>query len=175
MGSNETFKENKDAPTYGSSIPVPNVQELLVNHGAAKEVLQNMKDAASQFFDLPLEEKNKYAMPSNDIQGGADLDWSDALILVVYPSHYRKLKFWPESPKGFKEIIEEYPKEIGKVEVELLQSLSVIMGMDKDTCTAQTIGASIPCELLPCLLQTRPSTRLSTNIMGGYTMGQLPQ
>ena len=24
-----TFKENEDAPTYGSSVPVPNVQELV--------------------------------------------------------------------------------------------------------------------------------------------------
>lgn len=61
----------------------------------AKEVLQNMKNAASEFFELPLQEKNKYAMPADDIQGYGHayvvseeqiLDWSDALILVVYRS-----------------------------------------------------------------------------------------
>jgi isopenicillin N synthase-like dioxygenase len=65
-------------------------------------VLQGMKDATAEFFGLPLEEKNKYSMPANDIQGYGHasvvseeqiLDWSDALILVVYPSHYRRLKF----------------------------------------------------------------------------------
>ena len=29
MGSNETFTENEEAPTYAPSIPVPNVQELV--------------------------------------------------------------------------------------------------------------------------------------------------
>ncbi|XVE61920.1 hypothetical protein DITRI_Ditri06bG0076900 [Diplodiscus trichospermus] len=113
----------------------------VVNHGVAKEVLQKMKDAAAEFFELPLEEKNKYAMPSNDIQGYGHayvvseeqiLDWSDALILVVHPPYYRKLEFWPKSPNGFEEIIEEYSNSIRNVGMELLQSFSQIMGMDKD-------------------------------------------
>ena len=41
----------------------------VVNHGVAKEVLQNMKEAAAEFFDLLLEEKNKFSMASDDIQG----------------------------------------------------------------------------------------------------------
>lgn len=83
----------------------------MVNQGVEKEVMQKMKDVAAEFFELPLEEKNKYAMPSNDIQGYGHahvvseeqiLDWSDALILVVHPSHYRKLEFWPKSPNGIR-------------------------------------------------------------------------
>ncbi|XVF55246.1 hypothetical protein PTKIN_Ptkin06aG0021800 [Pterospermum kingtungense] len=114
----------------------------VVNHGVAKEVLQKMKDAAAEFFELPLEEKNKYAMPSNDIQGYGHayvvseeqiLDWSDALILVVHPSNYRKLEYWPKSPKGIEETIEEYSNAIRKVAIELLQSFSLIMGMEKDS------------------------------------------
>lgn len=81
-----------------------------MNHRVPKEVLQNMKNATTEFFELPLEEKNKYAMPSDDIQGYGHayvvseeqtLDWSDALILVVYPTQYRKFKFWPSIPEGY--------------------------------------------------------------------------
>ncbi|XP_039047632.1 protein SRG1-like isoform X1 [Hibiscus syriacus] len=113
----------------------------VVNHGVAKEVLQKMKDAAAAFFMLPLEEKNKYAMPSDDIQGYGQayviseeqiLDWSDALMLAVHPSHYRKLKFWPKSPTGLQEIIEEYSNAIRKFGTELLESFSLIMGMEKE-------------------------------------------
>ncbi|MBA0872539.1 hypothetical protein Goshw_015801 [Gossypium schwendimanii] len=203
MGSNGTFLDNEEAPTYAPSVPVPNVQELVrkdplqvpqryvrevedrpkdtdtsylssvipvidlsllfmgnneeltkldraclewgffqvVNHGVAKQVSQKMKDAAAEFFELSLEEKNKYAMPSDDIQGYGHayvvsedqiLDWSDALILLVHPSHYRKLKFWPNSPKGLQEIIEEYSNAIRKVATELFQSFSLIMEMDKE-------------------------------------------
>ncbi|XP_021825498.1 protein SRG1-like [Prunus avium] len=199
---------NPDARTYGSSLPAPNVQEIvrsdpllvperylirneedlpkcgdhmsqshlssevpiidfsllskghkeelkkldlackewgffqMVNHGVATEVLQAMKDAAAEFFELELEEKNKIAMPPDDIQGYGHthvvseeqiLDWSDSLSLFVYPSRYRKLKFWPTTPKEFKEVIEVYSSEVKKVGEELLRSLSIIMGMERDT------------------------------------------
>ena len=83
----------------------------LVNHGIQKEVLQGIKDAVAEFFNLPIEDKNKYAMCSGDLQGyghphGASkeqkLYWSDAFILVGFPSSYRKLQFWPRTPEGFK-------------------------------------------------------------------------
>ncbi|KAH1155069.1 hypothetical protein GLYMA_18G184800v4 [Glycine max] len=99
-----------------------------------------MKDAASEFFELPAEEKKKYAMDSSDIQGYGQayvvseeqtLDWSDALMLVTYPTRYRKLQFWPKTPEGFKEIIEAYASEVRRVSQELLSLLSVIMGMQK--------------------------------------------
>ncbi|KAJ0027586.1 hypothetical protein Pint_35390 [Pistacia integerrima] len=114
---------------------------LVVNHGVAKEVLQTMKDAAAEFFALPLEERKKYKVASNDIQGYGQayvvsedqiLDWSDALMLIVYPSHYRKLNFWPRTPRGFKEIIESFSNGVKEVGEELLRSFSRIMGMDKD-------------------------------------------
>ncbi|KAL6146021.1 PREDICTED: protein SRG1-like [Fragaria vesca subsp. vesca] len=41
----------------------------MVNHGVATEFTKGMKDSAKKFFELPLEEKNKIAMPPNDIQG----------------------------------------------------------------------------------------------------------
>ncbi|XP_048325366.2 oxoglutarate-dependent flavonoid 7-O-demethylase 1 [Ziziphus jujuba] len=43
----------------------------LINHGVELEVevLNNMKAAVAAFFDLPLDEKKKYAMAENDVQG----------------------------------------------------------------------------------------------------------
>jgi isopenicillin N synthase-like dioxygenase len=79
----------------------------MVNHGVATEVMQGMKDAADKFFELPLEEKNKIAMPSVHTQGYGHvhvlseeqiLDWSDRLILVLYPHRNRKPEVWPPTP-----------------------------------------------------------------------------
>lgn len=112
----------------------------IVNHGVEKELLQRMKDATSKFFKLPIEEKNKYAMASNEIHGYGQaytvseeksLDWSDALFLVTHPTYYRKPQFWPKTPEGYKEVIEAYTNEVKRVGEELLSSLSVIMGMQK--------------------------------------------
>ena len=70
-----------------------------------------MRNITNEFFELPIEEKEKHAMLPNDIQGYGHthvvsaeqtLDWSDSLILVIYPNQYRKLQFWPKTPHGFK-------------------------------------------------------------------------
>lgn len=83
----------------------------VINHGVASDVMQGMKDAAVNFFELPLEEKNKISMPPDDIQGYGHayvvsedqiLDWQDILAFIVYPRRYRKLKIWPTTPTEFK-------------------------------------------------------------------------
>ncbi|KAK7350299.1 hypothetical protein VNO77_08742 [Canavalia gladiata] len=112
----------------------------IVNHGVAKELMQRMKDITAEFFELAVEEKEKWKMPPDDIQGYGHtsvvseeqiLDWCDQLILLVYPTRYRKLQFWPDTPEGFKDIIEAYSSEIKRVGEELICSLSVILGLEK--------------------------------------------
>ncbi|PON45823.1 Isopenicillin N synthase [Parasponia andersonii] len=75
---------------------------LIINHTVAEEVLSNVKAAAARFFDLSLEEKKKYSMVENDIQGYGQI-----------------------------QAVEEYSMEIHKVVEELLACLSLLMGMDK--------------------------------------------
>ncbi|KAK7256769.1 hypothetical protein RIF29_30237 [Crotalaria pallida] len=159
----EEIEKDKHMPHLSSEIPVidlallsdGNEEELskldmackewgffqLVNHGAEKEVLQKMKDTTSEFFKLPIEEKNKISMPSNDIHGyGHDhvifeeqkLDWHDELVLITHPIESRKLSFWPKTPERFKEAIEAYTEEVKQVGEKLLRAMSVIMGMEKD-------------------------------------------
>ncbi|CAJ1800180.1 unnamed protein product [Sphenostylis stenocarpa] len=160
--SQEELEKINHIPHLSSEVPVidfallscGNKEELLkldvackewgffqiVNHGVKKELLQKMKDAAAKFFELPIEEKKKYAMELNDIQGYGQayvvseeqtLDWSDGLMLVTYPTQYRKLQFWPKTPEGFKEVIEAYTSEVRRVGEEMLSLLSAIIGMQK--------------------------------------------
>lgn len=86
----------------------------MINHGVPNEVLQNMRQNAQGFFNLPLEEKNKFSMPPDDIQGYGHayvvskeqkLDWSDALMLVTMPPEFRNLQYWPTTPDGFKYVL----------------------------------------------------------------------
>lgn len=83
----------------------------VVNHGVAEDILNSMKKLSTEFFELPIKEKEKYSMPLNDIHGYGHayvvsdeqlLDWSDALMLLVHPTNYRKIQFWPVKPDGFK-------------------------------------------------------------------------
>lgn len=82
----------------------------VVNHGMPRELMQSMKGDAADFFDLPLEDKNKFSMPSDDVQGYGHayvvseeqkLDWSDTLGLLIYPVAFLRLKYWPTTPEHF--------------------------------------------------------------------------
>lgn len=74
-------------------------------------MLKKVKAAAAEFFLLPLEVKKEYAMASDDVQGYGQLyvvseeqklDWADILVLIIFPSKFRKLHYWPTTPPGLK-------------------------------------------------------------------------
>jgi len=73
----------------------------IVNHGMQIDLMQRLKDAVAEFFELSIEEKIKYAMPPDDMQGygHTSVDWSDYLVLLAYPTRFRKPQFWPEELK----------------------------------------------------------------------------
>ena len=83
----------------------------IINHGVKEEVLHKMKAAVAAFFELPPEEKKKYAKTENEIQGYGQnfvmseqqkLDWSDMIYLITVPPENRNFKFWPLTLPGFK-------------------------------------------------------------------------
>ncbi|EOY18069.1 Oxoglutarate/iron-dependent dioxygenase - like 10 [Theobroma cacao] len=113
----------------------------ITNHGMAKEVLHKMKTAVAAFFELPLQEKKKYAMAANDLQGYGQayvvseeqkLDWNDIIFLITLPTEKRNFKFWPVTSPGFKEAVDQYSTELQKVAAEIYANLSVLMGLDRD-------------------------------------------
>ncbi|KAK4431186.1 putative 2-oxoglutarate-dependent dioxygenase [Sesamum alatum] len=111
----------------------------IINHGA-DEALPKIKTATRQFFDLPLSEKEKYAMPPDHFEGygqedkaeGHKRDWNDLLWLRTMPPHSRNTKYWPLAIPGFKESMEEYATEMQRVSYEILGNLSLLMGMERD-------------------------------------------
>lgn len=85
----------------------------IINHGA-DGILTEMKAAVANFFDLPLSEKKKYAMATDDVQGYGQayvvsedqkLDWNDLLFLIVLPAKSINRKYWPLNIPGFKYVI----------------------------------------------------------------------
>ncbi|KAL2227493.1 probable 2-oxoglutarate/Fe(II)-dependent dioxygenase [Sesamum indicum] len=111
----------------------------IINHGV-EEAIPKMKAAAAQFFDLPLSEKKKYAMPPDYFEGyGQDnkaedkkRDWMDLLWLLTMPAHSRNTKYWPLAIPGFQESVEEYATEMQRVTYEILGNLSLLMGLERD-------------------------------------------
>ncbi|TYH19930.1 hypothetical protein ES288_A05G391100v1 [Gossypium darwinii] len=123
---------------WGKSLPVPSIQEIVINHGVKEQILEKIKAAVAAFFELPFQEKKKYAKAENETEGYGQnfvvsehqkLDWSDMIYLLTLPSQNRNFKFWPLFTR---EASEEYSREMQKIAEELQANFSVLMGLKRD-------------------------------------------
>jgi len=101
----------------------------IVNHGISHSLIDEIKAVAKDFFNLPLEEKQKSAQQGGDPQGygqmfvTADdqtLDWGDLLALSLRPNQIKNLSLWPTIPTNFRDTVEKYAIEVERVAQELL-------------------------------------------------------
>ncbi|OAP02546.1 hypothetical protein AXX17_AT3G22970 [Arabidopsis thaliana] len=83
----------------------------VINHGIEVEVVEDIEEVASEFFDMPLEEKKKYPMEPGTVQGYGQafifsedqkLDWCNMFALGVHPPQIRNPKLWPSKPARFR-------------------------------------------------------------------------
>ncbi|XP_060171982.1 protein SRG1 [Lycium barbarum] len=112
-----------------------------INHGIEESFIDEVNKVSREFFDLSMEEKQKYGRVADDIDGyGNDmvlyenqtLDWSDRLYLLVHPEDERKLKYWPENPKSLREILEEYSRRLKLIAEQLLKSIARSLNLPDD-------------------------------------------
>lgn len=79
----------------------------VVNHGVSHEMMGRTREAWREFFQLPLEEKQRYANSPMTYEGygsrlgvekGISLDWSDYFFLHYLPLQLRDHNKWPTLP-----------------------------------------------------------------------------
>lgn len=84
----------------------------LVNHGISDDLLERVKKAGKEFFDLPVEEKEKHANEQElgKIQGygsklannaSGQLEWEDYFFHLVHPEDKRDMSIWPKIPTDY--------------------------------------------------------------------------
>ncbi|KAL2242722.1 codeine O-demethylase [Sesamum indicum] len=165
-----------DATTENSPIPVVNighflsgkwsddesVQELKklhsalstwgcfqgIGHGIPSCFLDEVRRVGREFFEQPMEEKNKYGKTVTEFQGyGADpvpeegqsLDWSDRLFLELVPEDQRNYRFWPQNPSSFKGTLEEYSEKMKTVTEIISKSMARSLHLE-ETCFLKQFG-----------------------------------
>ncbi|KAJ0770592.1 putative codeine 3-O-demethylase [Helianthus annuus] len=83
----------------------------LINHEVSFSLLEKLKKETQEFFNLPLEEKQKYGQTAEDLEGFGQafvvseeqkLDWSDMFSIVTLPSHLRKPHLIPKLSHPFR-------------------------------------------------------------------------
>ncbi|KAJ1386304.1 Oxoglutarate/iron-dependent dioxygenase [Sesbania bispinosa] len=112
-----------------------------INHGLTSSFLDKVREISKQFFDLPKEEKQKYAREPNGIEGyGNDtifsenqrLDWTDRLYLKVQPEDQRKFKFWPQKPNDIRSTILEYTESLRQLNEVILKAMAKSLNLEED-------------------------------------------
>lgn len=114
----------------------------VINHGIEFAIFDQLGEDARKFFHLPMEEKQKYARPADDIEGyGTDiilsesqiLDWTDRLYLVTIPKDEQRMQLWPQSPTSFRKTLQQYSAGTEKVIETLLQSAAKALDLAENS------------------------------------------
>ncbi|MCE5166007.1 hypothetical protein HAX54_013960 [Datura stramonium] len=112
----------------------------LINHGVNCSVVEKMRDETKKFFDLPLEEKNKFEQSPGDTDGFGQLfvvseeqklDWGDLFYLKISPPHLR-MPIFSKLYLSLRETIEEYSEEVKELSMKVLKELGKAVGIEEE-------------------------------------------
>ncbi|CAM8997186.1 hypothetical protein QQ045_009387 [Rhodiola kirilowii] len=123
----------------------------IINHGISEELIDRVKKAGETFFNLPIEEKEKYAndQATGKIQGygsklantaSGNLEWEDYFFHLAYPEEKRDLANWPKTPSDYIAATSEYAKELRGLATKILAVLSLGLGLEEDRLEKEVGG-----------------------------------
>ncbi|KAL5541001.1 hypothetical protein UlMin_042574 [Ulmus minor] len=123
----------------------------LVNHGISDDVIDRVKKAGAAFFELPIEEKEKYAndQASGKIQGygsklannvSGQLEWEDYFFHLIFPEDKRDLSIWPKTPTDYTEATSEYARLLRGLATKIMKVLSLGLGLEEDRLEKEVGG-----------------------------------
>ncbi|KAK9103492.1 hypothetical protein Sjap_020746 [Stephania japonica] len=123
----------------------------LVNHGICDEIISRVKEAGKGFFDLPVEEKEKYA---NDHESGkiagygskltknatGRLEWEDYFFHSIFPKDKCDMSIWPKTPSDYIEAVSEYARQLRALATKVFSALSWCLGLKEERLEAAVGG-----------------------------------
>ncbi|KAK6938439.1 Non-hem dioxygenase N-terminal domain [Dillenia turbinata] len=113
----------------------------IVNHDIPSDVIKKLQQVGKEFFELPREEKEKYAKPegSPSVEGyGTKLQkeiegkkaWVDHLFHKIWPPPSINYGFWPQNPPSYRAANEEYANCLHGVVDKLMGYLGEGLGLE---------------------------------------------
>ncbi|KAJ4887702.1 Flavonol synthase 3 [Raphanus sativus] len=126
------------------------------NHGIPAQLIRRLKELGTEFFELPEEEKEAVAKPVDsidDLEGyttdyGKDEEgrktWADHLFHRVWPPSRINYRFWPKNSPDYREVNEEYAREIKKLSEKIMGWLSEGLGLHHDALRAPSSRSPRP-------------------------------
>ncbi|KAI3686870.1 hypothetical protein L1987_80559 [Smallanthus sonchifolius] len=111
----------------------------IINHGVSCSLVNRVKEETQNFFNLPIEEKQKFWQTADDVEGFGQafviseeqkLDWADIFFLFTLPHHIRKPHLFPNLPLPFRDTLEAYSRELKNIAIKTLYYIANALKMD---------------------------------------------
>ncbi|KAK4488220.1 hypothetical protein RD792_003965 [Penstemon davidsonii] len=123
----------------------------LINHGIPEELMDRVRTTGREFFELPVEEKEKYAnnQEVGNVQGygsklannaSGQLEWEDYFFHCVFPEDKRDLSIWPKDPVDYIPTTSEYAKQLRSLSTKILSVLSLGLGLEEERLEKEVGG-----------------------------------
>ncbi|PIA34913.1 hypothetical protein AQUCO_03700280v1 [Aquilegia coerulea] len=113
----------------------------VINHGVNSELVEKMMEISHEFFHLPLDVKMQFysddptktmrLSTSFNLKKESVHNWRDYLRLHCHPIE-KYVQEWPSVPSTFKDVVATYCKEVRKLGLRLLGSISLSLGLEED-------------------------------------------
>lgn len=111
----------------------------LINHGVSTLLVEKVKLEIQEFFNLPMEEKNKFWQKPDDIEAFGQafvvceqqkLNWGDMFYMITLPTYLRKPHLFPKLPLSLRENFEAYSAELKNLAMKVLDLVAKALAMD---------------------------------------------
>ncbi|GAB4827237.1 hypothetical protein Ancab_034124 [Ancistrocladus abbreviatus] len=113
----------------------------LVDHGVSSSLVERFKKETKEFFNMPIEVKEKYWQTPKEFEGFGQnfvlseeqkLDWADIFFMVTLPKHLRKAHLLPMFPLPFRDTVEEYSSEMENLAMRILNRMAKALEIDTE-------------------------------------------
>uniref|UniRef100_A0A2N9G3S1 Fe2OG dioxygenase domain-containing protein n=1 Tax=Fagus sylvatica TaxID=28930 RepID=A0A2N9G3S1_FAGSY len=157
---------------------------LITDHGISPSLIQRLKEVGQEFFELSQEEKEAYA---NDAASGKfegygtkmtknleeKLEWIDYFFHFMAPPSKVNHSVWPKNPLAYREVTEEYNKEMLRITDTLLQLLSEGLGLEGKVLKSSLGGEEIEVEMKINMYPPCPQPELALGVEAHTDMSGL--
>ncbi|KAL1339717.1 hypothetical protein AAHE18_U059500 [Arachis hypogaea] len=148
---------------------------LLTSHGISPWLFKRLQEVGEEFFALPQKEKEAYANdPSNGNFEGygtkmtknleEKVEWVDYFFHIMAPSSRVNYDKWPKNPPSYREVTEEYNKEMLRLTNEVLELLSEGLELEKKTLKSSLGDEKIELEMKINMYPPCPQPELALGV-----------
>jgi len=110
----------------------------VINHGVEESLVNDLMKVAREFFELPMEERNKFISEdmTKAVRYGTSFNylkdqvycWRDFLKHYCHPLD-KMLPLWPSNPSDYRKVVSTYSKKVRLLGVRIMSAIVESLGL----------------------------------------------